>query len=121
MAFFREAAASRPHDPQIPISAAVAALRQNHPEVAVELLDVAASRFPKSAAVYRALGAACYRRTDYRAAQSALKQALLLDKGNPLSYFLMGCTLVKLGEQPAAEEFFRQARLLDPKYAVPRP
>ena len=121
MAFFREAAASHPHDPQIPISAAVAALRQNHPEVAVELLDVAASRFPKSAAVYRVLGAACYRRTDYRAAQSALKQALLLDKGNPLSYFLMGCTLVKLGEQSAAEEFFRQARLLDPKYAVPRP
>ena len=50
-----------------------------------------------------------------------MKQALLLDKGNPLSYFLMGCTLVKLGEQPAAEEFFRQARQLDPKYAVPRP
>ena len=120
MAFFREAAASRPHDPQIPISAAVAALRQNHPEAAVDLLQAAADRFPKSAAVYRTLGAACYRRTDYRAAQSALKQALLLDKANPLSYFLMGCTLVKLGEQPAADECFRQARLLDPKYAVPR-
>lgn len=120
MAFFREAAASRPHDPQIPISAAVAALRQNHPEAAVELLEAAASRFPTSAAVYRTLGAACYRRTDYRAAQSALKQALLLDKANPLSYFLMGCTLVKLGQQPAADECFRQARLLDPKYAVPR-
>jgi tetratricopeptide (TPR) repeat protein len=120
MAFFREAAASRPHDPQIPISAAVAALRQNHPEAAVDLLAAAAGRFPKSAAVYRALGTACYRRTDYRAAQSALKQALLLDKANPLSYFLMGCTLVKLGQQPAADEFFRQARLLDPKYAVPR-
>jgi tetratricopeptide (TPR) repeat protein len=120
MAFFREAAASRPQDPQIPISAAVAALRQNHPEVAVDLLDAAASRFPKSAAVYRALGMACYRRTDYRAAESALKQALLLDKANPLSYFLLGCTLVKLGQQPAADECFRQARLLDPKYAVPR-
>jgi tetratricopeptide (TPR) repeat protein len=120
MAFFREAAASRPHDPQIPISAAVAALRQNHPEAAVDLLEAAASRFPKSAAVYRTLGAACYRRTDYRAAQSALKQALLLDKANPLSYFLMGCTLVKLGQQPAANECFRQAGLLDPKYAVPR-
>ena len=120
MALFREAAASRPDDPQIPISASVAALRQNHPEVAADLLQAAAGRFPKSATVYRALGAACYRRTDYRAAQSALKQALLLDKANPLSYFLMGCTLVKLGEQPAADECFRQARLLDPKYAVPR-
>ena len=120
MVLFREAAASRPDDPQIPISASVAALRQNHPEVAVDLLQAAAGRFPKSAAVYRTLGAACYRRTDYRAAQSALKQALLLDKANPLSYFLLGCTLVKLGEQPAADECFRQARLLDPKYAVPR-
>jgi tetratricopeptide (TPR) repeat protein len=120
MAFFREAAASRPHDPQIPISAAVAALRQNHPEIAVDLLQAAASRFPKSAAVYRALGTACYRRTDYQAAQSALKQALLLDKANPLSYFLMACTLVKLGQQPAADECFRQAARLDPKYAVPR-
>jgi tetratricopeptide (TPR) repeat protein len=119
-AFFREAAASRPHDPQIPISAAVAALRQNHPEAAVDLLEAAAGRFPTSAAVYRALGTACYRRTDYRAAQSALRQALLLDKANPLSYFIMGCTLVKLGQQPAADECFRQARLLDPKYAVPR-
>jgi tetratricopeptide (TPR) repeat protein len=120
MAFFREAAASRPHDPQIPISAAVAALRQNHPEVAVDLLEAATVLFPKSAAVYRALGTACYRRTDYRAAQSALKQALLLDKANPLSYFLLGCTLVKLGEQPAADECFRQAGRLDPKYAVHR-
>ena len=120
MAFFREAVASRPHDPQIPISAAVAALRQNHPEAAVALLKAAAGRFPQSAAVYRALGTACYRRTDYRGAQSALKQAVLLDKANPLSYFLMGCTLVKLGQQPEADEFFRQARRLDPKYAVPR-
>ncbi len=70
MAFFREAAASRPHDPQIPVSAAVAALRQNHPEAAVDLLEAAAGRFPKSAAVYRALGTACYRRTDYRGAQA---------------------------------------------------
>ena len=119
MAFFREAAAARPQDRQIAISAAVAALRQNHPELAVDLLEEAAGRFPKSAAVYRALGTAYYRRADYRNAKR-LKQAILLDKANPLSYFLMGCTLVKLGQQPAAEEFFRQARQLDPRYAVSR-
>jgi len=118
--YFREAAAQDPHDPQIPISAATAALRFNQPDVAVELLRPAETRFPNSAAVKRILGAAYYRLGDYRASQVALQQALSLDKSSALSYFLMGCTLRKLDRLPSAEEHFRQAGAIDARYAVRR-
>jgi tetratricopeptide (TPR) repeat protein len=120
LACFQRAMADRPDDPQIPISAAVAALRYNHPDVAIELLEPATRRFPDSASLQRILGTAYYRRGDYRSSQVALQQALSLDKSNALSYFLMGCTQVKLGETEAAERCFRQAQLLDPKYTARR-
>ena len=117
---FRQAAATKPDDPQIPISAAAAALRANRPEVAVEVLTPAAKRFPNSPAVHRMLGAAYYRTGDYKSSQVELQQALSLDKSSALSYLLMGCTLAKLGQNEAAEAHFRQARTLDPKYKVVR-
>jgi tetratricopeptide (TPR) repeat protein len=120
LACFQRAMADRPDDPQIPISAAVAALRYNHPDVAIELLEPATRRFSDSASLQRILGTAYYRRGDYRSSQVALQQALSLDKSNALSYFLMGCTQVKLGETEAAERCFRQAQLLDPKYTARR-
>ena len=113
---FHEAAATRPDNPQIPISAAVAALRANQPDIALELLGPAAKRFPNSAALHRTLGAAQYRRGDYKSSQVALQQALSLDKSSALSYLLMGCTLAKLGQREAAEANFRQARSLDSRY-----
>ena len=118
--FFRQAAAIRPDNPQIPIAAAAAALRANHPEVVVELLTPIAKQFPKSAALHRMLGAAHYRLGDYKSSQVALQQALSLDKSSALSYLLMGCTLAKLGQGEAAEAHFRQARSLDPRYKLVR-
>lgn len=118
--FFRQAAATKPENPQIPISAAAAALRANHPEVAVELLTPVAKQFPKSAGVFRMLGAAHYRLGDYKSSQVAIQQALSLDKSSALSYLLMGCTLAKLGQAEAAEAHFREARALDPRYRLVR-
>lgn len=118
--FFRQAAAIKPDNPQIPISGAAAALRANHPRVAVDLLTPIATQFPKSAAVHRLLGAAYYRLGDFKSSQVALQQALSLDKSSALSYLLMGCTLAKLGQGEAAEVHFRQARTLDPRYKLVR-
>jgi tetratricopeptide (TPR) repeat protein len=120
LARFREAMAMNPHDPQIPISAAVSALRRNQPDVAVALLEPSLKRFAESAALRRILGAAYYRLGDYESSQVVLQQALSLDKSSALSYFLMGCTLAKLGQTAAAETHFRQARRLDARYGIRR-
>ena len=117
---FRRAIATKPDNPQIPISAAAISLRASHPDLAVELLTPAAQQFPNSAAIYRMLGAALYRTGDYKSSQVALQQALSLDKSSALSYLLMGCTLAKLGQNESAEAHFRQARTLDPRYNVVR-
>jgi tetratricopeptide (TPR) repeat protein len=113
-----EAVAANPHDPQIPISAAVAALQCNEPDVAIALVTRAIRRFPQMAAFYRILATAHYRRGEYAASQTALAQALSLDKSSALSYFLMGCTLTKLGQTAAAAEHFRRAERIDPSFAV---
>ena len=120
LAHFRKAIALEPQNRQIPISAAVSALRHNHPEVAVTLLEPSQDAFADSAVARRILGMAYYRLGDYESSQVALQQALSLDKSSALSYFLMGCTLVKLGQPAVAEIHFRQARTLDPRYALGR-
>lgn len=119
-AYFWEATSLKPDDPQIPVSAAVSALRYNQPDLAIQLLAPCTDLYTDSAAVPRTLATAYYRKGDYASAQTALEQALSLDKSSPLSYFLMGCTLVKLGQPEAAEIHFRRARVIDPRYA-PRP
>jgi tetratricopeptide (TPR) repeat protein len=121
-AYFREAMALKPDDPHIPVSSAISALRQNEPDVAVALLEplLQAPGYSDSAAIRRILGAAYYRLGDYDSSQVVLQQALSLDKSSALSYFLMGCTLAKLGQLSAAETHFRQAQRLDPRYAVRR-
>jgi tetratricopeptide (TPR) repeat protein len=126
VAYFRQAAAVRPDDPQIPITAAMAALRGERPDVAVELLrpdhpeDGARRRLGGSAQLYRVLGVAYYRLGDYRSSEVALRQALSLDKSSALSYLLMGCTLSKLGQFESAEAYLRQARTINPRYTVQR-
>ena len=117
---YHKAAAFQPNNPQISIVAAGAALRTNHPELAVELLVPAARHFSKSAAIYRMLGVAYYRLGDFQSSQVALQQALSLDKSSALSYFLMGCTLAKLGQAESADAHFQQAQALDPRYTVRR-
>ena len=77
--FFREAIATSPNDPQIPISAGVMALRHNQPALAVDLLLPARHCFVRCAEIYRVLGTAYYRLGDYQSSQVALQQALSLD------------------------------------------
>jgi len=120
LTYYREAIAHKPRDSQVVVAAAVNLLRRNQPEPAIKLLTPAATVLSDCAAVHRTLGAAYYRQGNYRAAQLSLQQALSLDKSSPLSYFLMGCTLAKLGQAEAAGTHFRQARMLDPRYGPER-
>jgi len=120
LAYFREASSLRPHNPQILVSAAIESLRHNQPDLAIDLLEPVGQQFRDSAAVYRVLGAAHYRRGDYKSSQVALRQALSLDKSSALSYFLMGCTLAKRGQLGSAEAHLRQARIRDPGYSLRR-
>jgi tetratricopeptide (TPR) repeat protein len=108
---------TRPGDPAGIIEEATSLLQSNHPAKARELLDAAKSRHSSSAPIYRTLGLACYRAGDYHAAYDALQTALSLDNASGLSYFLMGCTLSKLGERQAAEANFSQAAALDSRFA----
>jgi Tfp pilus assembly protein PilF len=113
---FRNAVQADRQNPQIPVDAAVLALEQNHPTLAVDLLKPAAERFSKSAAVHLTLGAAYYRLGDYPSSQVALRQALSLDNSNGLAYLLMGCTLEKLGQPEAALVQWERAAAVCPRY-----
>ncbi len=115
---FRKAIACRPENPQIPLTAAVYALKHQQAKMALDLLAPAAQRFPTSAAVFRCLGTAHLQTGDYPAAEKDLEQALVLDKSSALTYFLLGCTRMKLRQIEAADANFRQAESLDPRYAV---
>ena len=115
---FNKAVSVVPHDPQIPTAAALAALKLNHPQTAVELASAALNRFPRSAKIRRILGVAYYRSGDYESSQVVLQQALSLDNSNALTYFLQGCTLTKLGQSEAAESYLRRAAEIDPRYAM---
>lgn len=109
---------SNADSPQIRLKAAVIALRHERPELAAEIAAAAAARFPKSAEAHRIVGTAEYRRGRYASAQTALAAALSLDKSAALSYFLMGCTLNKLGQAQAAAINFARAGELDPRFAA---
>jgi tetratricopeptide (TPR) repeat protein len=106
--------------PRVAIRAAVLALRQRHPELAIFVLQPLAERFNDSAALHRTLGTAYYRHHDYQDALSALEQALSLDNSNALSYLLLGCTLEKLGQSETAKTHLEQAGRLDPRLRVQR-
>lgn len=101
------------------VAAAVEALKRNRPEEAIALIEPVLPEHPQSAALYRTLGMARFRQTDYAGALTALERSVELDKTHALSYFLMGCTLQKLGQPEAAETRFRQAQAIDPRYASP--
>jgi tetratricopeptide (TPR) repeat protein len=96
---------------------AVTALRNDKARNAADIAAAALRRHPRSAALARVLGAAQYRLGDYQAAQVAIAQALSLDKSDALAYFLMGSTLVRLGQTTAAERQFAEAARLDPRFS----
>jgi len=118
LTFFQEATALRPDNPQIPIFAAAASVRHHQPNLAIALLEPLRQRIPPSPKVLRILGAAYLRLGDHRSSQVALQQALSLDKSSALTYFLMGCTLAKLGQIESAQAHWRQAETMDSRYAV---
>ena len=109
-----------PDELETAIAAAVSTLQANRPDLAVTLLEDVKGRFCSSARLYRILGTAHYRVGNYASSEVALRQALSLDKSNALSYFLMGCTLAKLGQTESAETHFRRAGQLNPSYAQRR-
>ena len=116
----REAQRSSPHDETIAVSAAVLAIKHDELELAVEFAQAGAAAFPDAAGIYRALGTAQYRLGDLEPAKTSFERAISLDKSHPLSYFLLGSTMKRLGQTAAAEAYFRQAERLDPRYAARR-
>ena len=114
MGCFRDAAARNPDDPRIPTASALAALAKNRPDVAIRLAEDAPGRFGDYVPLLRVLGASYYRKGDYPSSQVVLQQALSLDKSDALAYFLLGCTLAKLGQSDAAETALAHARQLGP-------
>ena len=119
-ALVRKARRDAPHDESVPLSAAILAIKRDELELAVEFAQDGITSFPESAGLHRTLGAAQYRLGDFKSAKQCLQQAVALDKSHPLSYFLLGSTLTKLGQSEAAEAYFRQAQRLDPRYAARR-
>lgn len=118
---FREvvSASPRPHDTARKI--AVLAIEANHPNVAVELLEGKDPPRNQSNRFYQTRAVALYRLGRYADARVDLRRALSLDNTDPLSYFLLGCTVAKLGQSAQAEEHFATAATLDPRYAGARP
>ncbi|MBN1591341.1 MAG: tetratricopeptide repeat protein [Pirellulales bacterium] len=118
LAGFRQAAFLERNNPQIPTAAAIAALREGCPEVAATVAQEALVAFPHWIPLLRTLGTAYYRQGDYESSQLVLHQALSLDKSDALSYFLLGCTQLKLKRFEAARACFADAQRLDPSFAV---
>ena len=118
--YFQRARRAAPDDVKIAVSAAVIAVKHDELEMAIEIVQDGLKAFPGSSGLYRLLGVAQYRLGDMQAAKASFEQSLSLDKSNPLSYFLMGSTLKKLGQSEAAEQYLVQARRLDPRYAARR-
>jgi tetratricopeptide (TPR) repeat protein len=115
----QQALAAEPDSRQLAVSAAVLSLRYNQPDLALELAQSALPRFNDDAALHRIIGLAQYRRGDLASSQLALQQALSLDNGHPLTYFLLGHTMQKLGAADTAEWCFAQARRTNPTEAAP--
>jgi tetratricopeptide (TPR) repeat protein len=104
-------------DAHTPLERAAAALAANDAQQAIEAATQGLSQTPDQAEpLYRVLGTAYYRHGDYAAAQSALSQALSLDKSDALAYFLQGHVLDKLGQTDAAARSFNEAARLDSRF-----
>ncbi len=114
---FREAIEARPEDPAAAVAAACAALEHNRPELAIELLGPTGV-WRNSIPVSQTLATAHYRRGEYEAARDVLQQAQASEPSNSLTHYLLGCTLIKLGERDAAESHLREAERLKPRSLV---
>ena len=113
----RAAVARTKDDPHTVVTASVAALKLEQPELALELATTGTTAFPRNAGLHRIRGMAAYRLGRYADAESALQQSLHLDKSPALSYFLLGSAQSRLGKSESAERNFSEAARLDARYA----
>lgn len=114
--WFEQGLSMAPDDPQLAVSAVVAALRAGQPEMALKLAEPAQARFPDSAPIHRAAGLAHFRLGRFDASQVALQQALSLDNSDALAYFLLSATLSRMGRAEEAAWHLRRAREIEPKW-----
>jgi protein O-GlcNAc transferase len=108
------------HDIETTLQAATAALERNAPEESIRLLSAALKDAPDDVRLLRTLGASHYRRGEYGRAQVVLAKAVSLDATDPLSYFLLGATLRRMGQTTDADRHLATAAKLDPRYATSR-
>lgn len=58
-----------------------------------------------------------YNSKNYKAAVKQLKESVS-KKPDPAAYYLIGYSLYKLGKFSEADEYFRQAYLIDPEFSL---
>jgi predicted Zn-dependent protease len=114
----RAAAEAAPTDEMVLLAAAVAALKQNQPELSFELATRGTNQFPRTVALHRVRGMAAYRQGRYSDAEKSLRAALNLDNSHALTYFLLGSALNRLGQPEEAERNLREAARRDARYAT---
>jgi Flp pilus assembly protein TadD len=112
--------APSPRDVEATLAAAAAALQRDDSEESIQLSSAALEHAPDDARLWRALGASHFRRGEYGKAQVVLAKAVSLDTSDPLSYFLLGATLRRLGQASEAERHLAVAAEIDPRYATRR-
>jgi tetratricopeptide (TPR) repeat protein len=117
---FMEAIRQDRKNSQTAVTAAVAALKNEQPELALQLATFALETLPRSAGLHRVHGTAAYKLGRFAEAEAALRQSLSLDNSQALSYFLLGSVQSRLGKTEAADGQFRHAARLDRRYAVRR-
>ncbi len=108
--------ADTPFDADGAAKTAANLLRSGQPEAALRLATRAASAQPDSVVLKRLLATSQLQSGQHESAQVTLQQALSLDKGDALTYFLLGCTLSERGDLVAAERNFATAHKIDPRF-----
>jgi Flp pilus assembly protein TadD len=109
-----------PDHPDLAVSTAADLLQAGKAESALQLAAAASERYPKDIRLKHAVASAQFESGDPKSAQVTLQQALSLDKGNALTYFLLGYTLKAQGDEEVAQRHFAKARQLDPRLASQR-
>ena len=78
----------------------------------VDLLTDAVGDYPNSAILYRMLAEVYFHRDDLRAAETAAKRSLAIDKSNPLTNRIYGEILRQMGQGNRSQHYLQQAKFL---------
>lgn len=78
----------------------------------VDLLTDAVGDYPNSAILYRMLAEVYFHRDDLRAAETAAKRSLAIDKSNPLTNRIYGEILRQMGQRNRSQHYLQQAKFL---------